>query len=187
MLLASKHLLGNRLQSNNGQGSPEAAADLSNSVLSENFRSHFRPKHSARRCPLDTHGDWKRAQELGMAALQSGNTQFSTACLRESFDSYFNSLKRRQAGIWRYTRTCTCQMPHAKCQMHNSQCQMPNAKCEIPKKMRNLTAKRSNAECQMPNANIAAASIIVKLGARNFLHRHLTCLAYNHRRHSHYS
>jgi hypothetical protein len=91
MARAAAHMVGDNLQS------PEAAADLSDTVLSEKFRARFRP---TLHCPVSPHGDWKRAQQAGMDILLSGDTEYSTACLWDAFRIYFDSMRKSQAAVW---------------------------------------------------------------------------------------
>ena len=90
--MAASHMIGNNLQS------PEAAADLSHTVLSEKFRSRFRAKLH---CPLNPHNDWLRAQSAGIDILMSGDSKYSSACFRDAFHMYFNGLKKKQTDEWR--------------------------------------------------------------------------------------
>ena len=92
MNMAIPHMIGDQLQG------PEAAADLSNTVLSENFRSRYRVKLH---CPVHSNDDWRLVQRTGLDILMSGNTKYSSACFKDAFDMYFNHLKKRQTDIWK--------------------------------------------------------------------------------------
>ena len=92
MTMAATHMVGDNLQGK------DAAADLSNTVLSENFRSRFRVKLH---CPVNPHNDWLRAQNAGVDILLSGDAEFSEACFQDAFHMYFNKLKQKQKNAWR--------------------------------------------------------------------------------------